>query len=121
MPSLIVRMRKEVAVYWAHTGVDDYGHPVYADPVEIACRWEGVAEEFIDKDGTRALSRAKVYVDRDMKVGDKLMLATLDSIQTTSSTSSDWSPNNFIAAYEIRNFAKIPNLRAKEYLRIATF
>jgi len=111
-------MRKQKAVYWAlrsaETGGadwDDYGHPQYTAPVEIDCRWEEKSVEFIDPDGTQLISRAVVYVDRDMRVGEMLWLGTLIDVPTP-----DDPPAN-TGAGEIRQYEKLPTLRATQFLR----
>lgn len=111
--SIITRMRKQTAIYWAITDWNAFGQPVFADPVEISCRWEDITEKFIDKDGDVQLSRAKVYVDRDISVGSFLKLGSLDSGTDTA------TPRNNTGAWEVRRFEKLPNLRATEYLRTA--
>ena len=118
--SIIKRMRKQKAVYWAPESAesagddfDNYGQPQVTDPVVIDCRWEEVSEEFIDAQGTRQISRAKVYVDRDIIVGGILMLGVLGDITDES------NPKENENAWEIRRFDKLPNLKATEYLRAA--
>ena len=81
---IITRMRKQTCVYWAFASsdsagedYDDFGQPQWSSPIEILCRWENVSEEFVDAKGTRQVSRSKVYVDRDVRVGELLMLGEL--------------------------------------------
>ena len=116
--SIITRMRKQTAVYWALASnesggiaYDDYGRPQHTDPVEVTCRWEGVNEEFLDSQGARQMSRAIVYVPQDMVEGEILMLGELTDI--TDETNLKENDN----AWEIRRFDKLPTLRATEYLR----
>jgi hypothetical protein len=118
--SIISRMRKQKAVYWplgsSETGgkdVDDYGKPVYATAVEIDCRWEDSREEFISPKGDKELSHSMVYVDRDMRVGEVLMLGTLDSVVYLT------NPKKNTNAWEIRAFEKLPNFKATEFLKRA--
>jgi hypothetical protein len=117
---IITKMKKQTAVYWpsetsesAGDAFDDYGKPVVADPIEIDCRWEDVSEEFSDATGTRQISRAKVYVDRDVDVGGILMLGELTDITDEVNIKEN------DGAFEIRRFDKLPNLKATEYLRTA--
>lgn len=118
--SLITKMRKQKAVWWsididASGGVvtDDYGQPVYNSPIEIACRWEDIAEEFIKDKDEKSVSSSVVYVDRDMKAGDVLLLGELDSgVDENNPLDND-------GAMRIQKFSKIPNLKATEYLRSA--
>ena len=118
--SIISRMRKQTAVYWALASLDsggvafdDYGQPMLTDPVEIECRWEDKVEEFIGPDGTKMISRAVVYVDRDVDIGGVLMLGEEDDILDED------NPKENNGAWEIKQFSKIPNFRATEFLRTA--
>jgi len=117
---IITRMQKQICVYWplasSDSGgddFDDYGQPIVTTPIELNCRWEDVAEEFIDKNGTRQISHSKVYPDQDVDVGGILMLGTEDDI--TDLTNIKENDN----AWEIRRFDKLPNLKATEFLRTA--
>jgi hypothetical protein len=109
---LIERMRKQKAVYWEYTGTDGYGNPTFSSPVEIECRWSEHQEKFSDDSGEERISRAVVYVDREMALKSYLRLAELDS-----STHDD--PRDYTDAFEIKQFASIPNMRATNYLRKA--
>ncbi len=113
--SIITKVLKQTAVWWSQGSAapDEYGQPVVAAPIEIKVRWEDAAEEFIDKDGTKQLTRAVVMVDRDVSVGDVLMLGTLGGV-----TDFGRAKNN-AGAWEVRAFDKLPNLRVSEYLRTA--
>ena len=118
--SLITRMLKQKAVYWAPgseaTGghdFDDHGKPAYASPVEVSCRWVDVVEEFIGPNETRELSRSKVYVDRDVRTGGVLWLGLLINVGDLV------TPKNNDGAWEIRHSEKLPNLKATEFLRTA--
>ena len=120
MCSLISKMLKQTCVYWGlasegdeDTDFDDYGQPLLTDPVELDCRWEDVSEEFISADGTRQLSRAKVYVESDVDVGGILMLGTEDDI-----TDSDNVKENE-GAWEVKRFDSLPTFKATEFLRTA--
>jgi hypothetical protein len=114
--SLVQRMLKhQTAVYWAPgaTAWDEYGQPVSADPVELECRWEETNEEFIDAQGTRRVCSAKVYLGEDVEVGGKLMLGTLEEADALGFLMTD------DRVFEIRSFAKTPNRRQTEWLRLA--
>ena len=40
--SIITRMRKQDAVYWAYSGLDEFGQVEVGDPAEIKVRWEDI-------------------------------------------------------------------------------
>jgi len=111
--SLITRMRKQKAVYWPLLGADAEGSPLYEGPQEIDCRWEDMAVEFLDREGTKQVSQSVVYVDRDTPIGGLLMLGTLDSVLDVV------TPRNNTGVFEIRQFSKIPKLNLKETLLTA--
>ena len=113
--SLISRMRRQTAVWWARTGVDSYGAPEWAEPVEIACRWEEKAELIRTAAGDEVVSRAVVYVDRDMNEGDMLAVGTLLALD--SGQVSD--PREVDGVGEVKSFGAVPNLRATEELKTA--
>lgn len=112
---IITRMRKQTAVYWAPRAERDvYGRLQFEDPVEVDCRWEDVSEEFVDQNGARQVSRARVYVDRDMEIGSLLMLGEL-----TDELSNLQDPHTYDGVWSVRSFQKTPNLRNTETLRMA--
>lgn len=108
--SLIKRMRKQDAVWWAVTGQNSSGENLYDAPVEVKCRWEDVAEQFTDAMGQIAISNSRVYVDRAMKVGDILWKGKLAEVV------SQMQPFQNAGAYAIRKFGQIPNLKNSETL-----
>lgn len=107
--SYITRNLKQKATYWAPTGVDDFGNQTFAAPITLNCRWEGRTELFIDIDGKEQRSAARVYVNQDVLVGGYLF----EGVTTVA------DPKTIKAAREIRDFRKIPNLRATEFERRA--
>lgn len=113
--SLITRALRQTAVWWSvsFVAVDDYGQPVVSSPIEIKVRWDDVVEEFVTSDGTKEMSRAVVMVDRDVSVGDVLMLGTLSDIKDAT------RPKANTGAWEVRSFSKTPNLKHTENLRVA--
>ena len=111
--SIITRMLKQTAVYWAPSGVDEFGKPTWEEPEEISCRWEDVVEEYIDYKGDKQISAAKVFVGEDVEAMGVLMLGELTDLE------SGGDPKDNSGAWEIRKFGKIPNFKNTEYLRIA--
>ena len=116
--SIITKMLKQTCVYWAlasgvEVSYDDYGQPIVtiADSVELSCRWEDVQEEYIAPDGTKQLSRSKVYVESDVVLGGILMLGTKSDITDAVNIKEN------VGAWEIMAYGKLPNFRATEFLR----
>ncbi|MHA1344984.1 MAG: hypothetical protein ACTSO3_01155 [Candidatus Heimdallarchaeaceae archaeon] len=105
-----IRVMKQKAVWWESTSLGEFGKPSYTTPVEIDCRWEDVAEEFINPSGDQEISRAKLIVDRDVKVKDKLKLGELDS-------NIEDNPNDNEDVWEILQFGKVPYIKGNKYTR----
>lgn len=110
--SLIKRMRKQTAIWWQAGPPDETGVRSFLDPVAIPCRWDDKAGEFTDARGFSLMSNATVYVDREMKIGDKLKKGDLD-------TATPPNPLEDKEAFEIQAFEITPNLKAKEFLYTA--
>ena len=114
--SLITKMLKQWAVYWplSSAEVDAYGQPTYGTAVEIKCRWQARNEEVLDATGVLKSSKAKVYVASDVDVGGVLWFGRLANVPTSTT-----EPKKNIGAWEIIRFDKMPDLKCRQYLRIA--
>jgi hypothetical protein len=110
--SLIKKMRKQPAVWWASTGKDEFGVLTFAEPVQIKCRWDDSKGRFQNSKGFMVESKGTVYVDREMNLGDKLKKGELD-------TDTPESPLDDLEAFEIQGFESNPNFKAKEFLYTA--
>jgi len=104
------RVMKQKAVWWDVDGIDANGQPTHALPVEIDVRWEEVAEEFINSDGDRELSRALLVVDRDVQIKGMIMLGELSSV-------TEANPKDMEGAWEIRQWKKTPSFNGRKYHR----
>lgn len=105
------RFMRQKCVLWPISGNrDNYGQHTYGTPEEIDCRWDEVTEEFIDEMGDKQLSRARLIVDRDLSLGDKLKLCFLDS-----DVNDDPSENEDV--WIVRSFLKTPNVKGNKFLR----
>lgn len=92
---------RQTATWWNSTP-DNFGGHTYAAPVEILCRWEDRSERFESPlDRQEHISRAVVFLDRDIGVDDYLFLGV----------SGVANPTTVAGAFKVRGFAKIPNLR----------
>jgi len=106
---IISKMRKQDAVYWPPGAYDGYGQPTLGTAVAIKCRWEDVAEQFLDSDQQEQISNARVYVDRTVELGGMLWLGDISSAPSDPRTDDD--------AWEIRKYESIPNFKATEFLK----
>ena len=108
--SVVVRVMKQKAVYWAPLDPGAFGKPTYDVPIEIDCRWEDVTEEFLNPTGEREMSRSKLMVDRDLELKGMMLLGELDS-------NVEANPRDNDGAWEIRLFGKTPNFKGNKFLR----
>lgn len=92
--------------YWEAVP-DTYGGFSYTGPIHIKGRWEQTAEMFATPDGEETVSKAVVFVDRDVKIGDFLYLGL--SYDTTPPEDAE----------RIRQFASWPDLVGVTQLRAA--
>ena len=99
-------------MYWRRSGTDRYGAPAFDGPIEIDCRWENKLGQVLSESGELVASKATVYVDRQMFLGDKLKEGSLES-----DTPED--PKADALAFDIQGLQTVPNLKAKEFLYIA--
>lgn len=113
--SIISRVLKQRAVYWAPDGFTENGQPAFASPVELNARWSGSIELNIAGTEDTSVEKSEVMVSVDLVPGGVLMLGTLADVV------DELNPLNNPNAYEISRFTKTPNLKISEFLRIAHF
>ncbi len=109
------RTLRQTAVYWPpSTEIDAHGVPILSTPQQIRCRWEYTQEEFIQPDGEKGVSRAKVFLIVDLELGGMLWLGTLEEA-TAPGFPAD--PRE-AGALNIRSVSKMPTLKAEQYVRV---
>lgn len=115
---IIKTMRRQRCVYWPLGGEDDQGQRLYGTAVELQCRWVDIQEEFLDYQGNTALTRAKVYVDRDVEILGVLWLPPknikIGEGEAISQLTSRTQPFTNNDAWEIRRFDKLPELNPRK-------
>ncbi len=107
--SFITRNLKQSITFWSSPTPDGFGGNTFAVRKVIKGRWEDKTVLFINEKGIEVRSNAIVYLKEDAALGDWLFLG--------SSTAVD--PTTIDGAREVRNFEKIPTLRAKNFARKA--
>lgn len=105
MVSIVNRGLKQQATWWATTP-NGTGGDNFASPVVISCRWEDRQEIFVGQiDRREQLSKAKVFTDRAVSVGDYLALGD---------QSATPNPTVLVDADKVKRFEKFPDLRSLE-------
>ena len=108
MPSrYLTKALKQTATYWGSPVADGIGGYTFALPVMIDCRWLLKQELFIDAKGKEKISAAIVLIPQDIDLGGYLYLGT--------SVASN--PKDVSSSYEIKGFAKIPDIKGTSFLR----
>ena len=110
--AMLNRTCKQLAVYWGSPNETGYGSQVWANPVEISCRWEDKEQLIQLDDGSQISSRAIVYVLQDVDLEGMMYLGTLDDLYDLGESSAGAidNPKEFDKAYVIKKFEKSPAL-----------
>lgn len=118
MASILTRMLKQKAVYWGPPVDDGNGGFDFPTPVEVNCRWENLEGTMMG--GTSGIKgpthdvfdKSTVFVSQDVVVDGYLLLGDLES------SMMGLDPTDIPEAKKITGFQKVPNFKAREYLRI---
>lgn len=97
----------QTATYWAPTSLVEFGTVRLATPILIQCRWQGRAVSFTNPQGEQRVSRAVVYVDRELEVGGVIALG--DHLSTEN-------PRDVDSAQTVAQVGMSPSLDADEVL-----
>jgi len=115
--SIIEKMLVQDAVYWANP--EDIQEPLsipeFDNPVDIKCRLELAEGATVDPISYESIEQSVVYVDRDVDVGGYLYFGPLKAADL-----GVVFPPDVEGAHRISGFRKVPDLRGKRFLRIAT-
>lgn len=108
--SIATKFLKQSAYLWnVAPALTEMGEVTYEEAVSIKCRWEVKQEEYLNSDGSKAVSTVTVMVDRDITPGSMIVLDEGQDINTTDPVASK--------ALKIAAFRKIPSLRANFFVR----
>lgn len=86
--------------YWRPSAQNEYGHAGSEAPILIKGRWETSTQQIRKPSGEEIISRAEVFVDRDLEISGYLALGDKTGEVTPSSD-----------AQEIQDFRITPDLR----------
>lgn len=93
-------MYLQQATYWAPAGFGAEGE-VFSAPATILCRWEDIAELFLNYQGEQVTSRSIVYTETRLTINGYLFLGI----------SAAANPAVVTNAFKIRQSLAIPDLR----------
>jgi hypothetical protein len=96
-----MKKHHQKATVWVQIGVDRYGVPSYAEPIQIMCRWEDRETVYIGVDGRERRGQSIIYTpSKAASVGDFI----------AQGHHTEASPVN--GSFEVRSIRAIPNLSA---------
>lgn len=106
--NMATRNLKEKVTWWEATP-DGFGGSTFSSPVVLNGKWQDRVEMTMSGSGKEIVSRAQVWVDQDVNIGDYLF--------SGESTSAD--PTTLDGAYPVMDFRKTTDLRSLVILRKA--
>lgn len=109
---IIRSMRKQKAWYFQRKGADKFGKDQFCTASLILCRWDDCVDYNIMPDARLVDASATVYVDRQVREGDVLMLARDDVTEASEAPVIDISS-------QVVKTKTIPNIRNTAKLYIA--
>lgn len=108
---LLTGKLRDTVTWWKTTGGSGFGGDSVATPIKLKAKWEEIQEVFIGQIDRRELvSKAVVYVDMDMSVGDYLALGDF---------TDQANPGLVAGAYKIQRWEKAADLRNADHVRFA--
>ena len=88
----------------------------FADPVEIACRWQDTKKVITDSKGVQISCLAELLVTQDLDEQGWIFLGTLDDLDSAQEA----DPSVVEGAHEIKQIDKIPMIfSTTEFVRKA--
>lgn len=97
----------QTATLWRNLGSNGKGGYRFSlNGEHLVCRWEDRNEQYIDTRGDVAISKSVVWVNTDVRPGDKIVLGK--SYETDPSASN---------ALLVKGFVKTPGFKAGDFER----
>ncbi len=114
--NVVRRFTVQTCVYWGSPVNNGTGGWTFADPVEIACRWDDKQELRVGFTGNSFTSQSIVLVNQDLDRRGYLFNGTLLQLQAiaTAKGLDTGNPVEFTEAFIIQQFEKIPAVRATD-------
>lgn len=111
MPAQELAFRRQVATLWERNGVDAYGRPTYATPVEVCVRWDDVYRNVRKANGDTVTVEAIITADRNVPIGSAVWLGSYEDLPGTGSAST--TPED--SSHEIYAVDVTPDIKGRVY------
>ena len=108
--SAFTRKLIHTAVYWGSPVADGYGGQSFADPVELAVRWEDLQEVFTNQNGDEQVSKAFVMLAQAVDLNGFLYLGSL----TDLSSADEGDPQIVDDAHLLESVGQVANVKGSE-------
>ena len=131
--SLIRRMLRSQVTYWSNIGNNAQGQPIFGSPITLRSRWEDCNEELLMPDGSKELSRARVFVGNQVinpttlqNIPDSFVEVALRGmmfnglpaqLKDIRNPLNNMNSLGNLSVFKIIKVDKLPNLKYREYLR----
>jgi hypothetical protein len=129
MPNFERNLRQKLT-YWEVVSYDQYNKPTFADPIQLNCRWEDVAEAVIDKYGAEIISKSRIFLAVPIRVQGYVLPGeytfwVLESGEWDDNgvwvPNADWNgapidPLTLEGIQEVRQVKSVPDLRANKQM-----
>lgn len=95
---------QQKAVYWPPGPHDNSGGiALYEPPVELDCRWEDIAEQFINKNGETVVSKSKIFFQDKVEQDGVVKLGGFSTVTNLT------DPFDNEGAWEIQSVSSLPD------------
>ena len=102
--TFIDKVAVQTAVYWGNPVNDGTGGYTYDAPVEVKCRWDDTAEQYISRTGEEATSSAKILSNSTLAEGSWVWLGELSDLSVAQKA----NPMIIVDAYPIKKVITTP-------------
>lgn len=106
------KLRRQKCVYWENLNPDGVGGSVFAEPVELLCRWTDKNQVVVDDFNRQIVSVAGVMTEDELELGSYLMKGELNAEVPVD-------PRGFDGAFLIKWRKSVPDIKARAFLNKA--
>jgi hypothetical protein len=120
---VVSKFAKQTMLYWEKVDSDEFGDPVYKDPVTVKCRWEDSVTEVITNEGRKVTAHAYTLLTQYLVPGSWVFLGG------GKNPMADWkalpgypeTPTQVQGGREVLVCRTTPDLKAKDSIYEARF
>lgn len=104
------RFRKQDAVLWAYSGVDNHGDTIVsATPVALKVRSEKSSSEVLNPNSTVVIANHTVFVDREIAEGSIIWFGKLSDVPDDT--------NDLTDLHQVIDYSETPDIKGRHFTR----